>query len=131
MAQKICSKMHSVSCTNTHYEITDLVNHGMVKNTKTWISQEQNLTFWWNKKICNQCFRWHILRSDGFVAEITFNQAIGPEPNLQFSQSPIFSLFYPESNTKNSLNLCEMCNMMSTIDFEIFKMYSCQIWTVD
>ena len=27
--------MHPVSCTNTHHEITDLVNHGMVKNTKT------------------------------------------------------------------------------------------------
>ena len=131
MVQKICSKMHSVSCTNTHYDIKDLVNHGMVKNTKTWISQEQNLTFWWNKKILNQCFRWHILRSYGFVAEVTFNQAIGPEPNLQFSQSPVFSLFYPESYTKNSLNLCEMCNMISAIDFEILKMYLCQIWTVD
>ena len=23
-----------VSCTNTHHDVTDLVNHGMVKNTK-------------------------------------------------------------------------------------------------
>ena len=22
-------------CTNTHHDVTDLVNHGMVKNTKT------------------------------------------------------------------------------------------------
>ena len=29
------SKMHLVSHTNTHPDVTDLVNHGMVKNTKT------------------------------------------------------------------------------------------------
>ena len=34
MVQKIYSKMHPVSCTNNHYDITDLVNHGMVKNTE-------------------------------------------------------------------------------------------------
>ena len=28
-------KMHSVSCTNTHHDVTDLVNHGMVKYLKT------------------------------------------------------------------------------------------------
>ena len=27
-------KMYFVSCTNTHRGVTDLVNHGMVKNTK-------------------------------------------------------------------------------------------------
>ena len=26
--------MHHVSCTDTHHDVTDLVNHGMVKNTK-------------------------------------------------------------------------------------------------
>ena len=26
--------MHLVSCTNTHRDITDLVNHGMVKDKK-------------------------------------------------------------------------------------------------
>ena len=26
--------MHPVSCSNTHHDVTDLVNHGMVKNTK-------------------------------------------------------------------------------------------------
>ena len=30
--------MHPVSCTNTHHDVTDLVNHEMVKNTKTLIS---------------------------------------------------------------------------------------------
>ena len=38
VAQKIYSKMHPASCTNAHYDITNLVNHGMVKNTKAWIS---------------------------------------------------------------------------------------------
>ena len=30
----IYSKMHPVSCTNTHRDVTDSVNHGMVTNTK-------------------------------------------------------------------------------------------------
>ena len=33
-AEKIYLKMHPVSCTNTHDEVADLVNHGMVKNIK-------------------------------------------------------------------------------------------------
>ena len=32
------SKMHPDSCTNTHHDVTDLINHEIVKNTKTWIS---------------------------------------------------------------------------------------------
>ena len=46
-------KNDSVSCTNNHHDITDLVNHGMVKSTKTRISQKQNLLFLRNKKILN------------------------------------------------------------------------------
>ena len=72
MVQKIYSKMHLISCTNTHRDVTDLVNHGMVKNTKTWISWERNIIFLWNKKILNLCFKWHILRSYRFVVEVTF-----------------------------------------------------------
>ena len=34
VVQKINSKMHSVSCINTHHDVTDVVNHGMVKNKK-------------------------------------------------------------------------------------------------
>ena len=26
--------MHPVSCNNTHHDVTDVINHGMVKNTK-------------------------------------------------------------------------------------------------
>ena len=42
--------MHPVSCTNTHHDVKDLLNHGMVKytntkNTKTLISSERNITF--------------------------------------------------------------------------------------
>ena len=29
------SKLHPVSCINTHYDVVDLVNHWMVKSTKT------------------------------------------------------------------------------------------------
>ena len=31
LVQKIYSKTHPVSCTNTHHDVTDLVSHGMVK----------------------------------------------------------------------------------------------------
>ena len=51
MVQKMYSKMHSVSCTNTHHDVIDLTNHGMVKNKKTWISWEWSITFLKNKKI--------------------------------------------------------------------------------
>ena len=63
MVQKIYSKMCLVSCTNTHHDITDLVNHRMAKNTKTWISWKRNIIVLWNKKILNLYLRWHILRS--------------------------------------------------------------------
>ena len=65
--------MPVVWCTNTHRNVTDLVNHGMVKNTYTWISWERNIIFLRNKKSLNLCFRWHILRSYRFLAEVTFN----------------------------------------------------------
>ena len=64
--------MHPVSRTNTHRDVTDLISHGMVKNTKTW---ERNTIFLRNKKILNLCFRWHILRSYHFVAEVNFNSS--------------------------------------------------------
>ena len=46
----------------------------MVRNTKNWKSWEQNIIFLQNKKILNLCFRWHILRSCHFVAEVTFKE---------------------------------------------------------
>ena len=71
MVQKIYSKMYLVSFTNTYRDVTDLVNHGMVKNTKTWISWKQNIIFLQNKKILNLCLKWHILRGYRFLAELT------------------------------------------------------------
>ena len=54
-----------------HLDATDLVNHGMVKSTKTWIPWEWNIIFLQNKKVLNLCFKWHILSSYRFVAEVT------------------------------------------------------------
>ena len=34
MIQKIYSKLHLTLCTDTHYDVTDFLNYGMVKNTK-------------------------------------------------------------------------------------------------
>ena len=66
--------MHPSSCANTPHEVTDLVKHGMVKNAKTSISSEQNITFLRNKKVLNLCLRRHILRSYRFVAEVTLKR---------------------------------------------------------
>ena len=57
---------------NTHHEVAELVNHGSVKNTKTWISWERNITFPRDKKTLNLCLRWHVLKSYRFAAEVTF-----------------------------------------------------------
>ena len=61
VVQKIYSERHSVSCTNTHQDVGNCVNYGMVKNTKTWIPWERNITFSKNKKILNLCHRWQKL----------------------------------------------------------------------
>ena len=42
--------MHPASWTDADHDVTDLVNHGMVKNRKAWISPELNISFLWNKK---------------------------------------------------------------------------------
>ena len=73
VVQKIYSKMHCVSCTNTHRDVTDLVNHENIKNIKTWISWERNIIFRQNKKILTLCLRWHIRRSYCFIVEANFN----------------------------------------------------------
>ena len=44
--------MHRVSCCNTHHDVTDLVNHGMVENTKTLnILRTEHKPFYKIKKI--------------------------------------------------------------------------------
>ena len=58
----------------THRDVTDLINHVMVKNKKTWISWKRTEIFLRNKKIPNLCFRWNNLKSYRFVAEVTFNK---------------------------------------------------------
>ena len=73
---KRCIQKCTVLCTNTHHDVTDLVNHGIVKNTTNWISWELNITFLQNKKILNLCLLWHILRSYRFVAEVTFKVSL-------------------------------------------------------
>ena len=108
VVQKIYLKMYLVSCTLTHPDITYSVNHRMVKNTKTWISWEQNIFFLWNKKILNLCLIWHILRSYYLVAEVNFKGLIqnsSPDPN---SIMPV--LIQNEAKTSQNLGLsyCEV-----------------------
>ena len=73
---KIYSKMCPVSFTNILHDVIDLVNRGMVKKTRTWISWEWNITFLQNKKILNLCLRWHILNGYRFIAEVTFKAEV-------------------------------------------------------
>ena len=40
------------------------------------LEHERNVIFLRNKKILNPCFRWQILRSYRFGAEVTFNIAL-------------------------------------------------------
>ena len=35
----------TVSFITIYHDITDLLNHGIVENTKAWISQEWNISF--------------------------------------------------------------------------------------
>ena len=65
--------MYLLSCSSIHRDVPDSVNHGMVKNTKTWISWERNIIFLQYKKVLNLCLRWHILKSYRFVVEVTFH----------------------------------------------------------
>ena len=120
MVQEIYSKIHPVLCTNTHHDVTDLVNHGMVKNTKTWISWEQNVTFLRNKKIIDLCLGWHILRNYRFVAEVTFNHL--NEELLLIAATDVHeinlisSLNSNKSNGPNSL----LTRILKLINNEIF-----------
>ena len=69
-------KRYIQKCTLSHVLIlvmtSKIVSHGIVKNTKTWISWEWDIIFYKIKKFFNLCFRWHLLRSYRFVAEVTF-----------------------------------------------------------
>ena len=64
-------KMLRVSCTNTRHDVSDLVNHGIVKMKNMKILR---IIFQRDKKKnFNLRFKLGILRSYHFVAEITFN----------------------------------------------------------
>ena len=68
--------LYIVLCANTHFDVTYLANQWMVKNTKTWIARERNITFRWNKKNLKLCLRWQISRSYRFIAEVTFKETV-------------------------------------------------------
>ena len=62
--------MYPIFCTNTYHDVTDLVNYGMGKNTKTWISRERNINFLWNKK---PMLHMDTLRNYRLVVVVTIN----------------------------------------------------------
>ena len=55
VVQKTYSKMHPVLSTNTDHDVADLVNHGMLKNTKTWIYLRKEHNFSTKKKFLLTC----------------------------------------------------------------------------
>ena len=78
----------TVSRTNTHHDVTDLVNLGMIKNIKAWISREQNITFLWNKKYL-------ICASDGPLWEVILQRYLNfaiLEPSTQIQVWRKFNL---------------------------------------
>ena len=106
--------MHPVSCTNIHHDVTDLVNHEMAKNTKTWISRERNITFLRNKKILKLCLRWHILRSYHYVAEVTFKACV-----CYFLSKFYFPLNDSPSKTMKNV-LFHLKGSLRSRDFQVF-----------
>ena len=97
MVQKIYSKMCLVSCTTFHRDVTHLVNHRMVKNTKIWISWERNIIFLRNKKILNLCLRWHILRMEAifkilrsFAKKLLHDLLVSTKPAWLVSIKPAY-----------------------------------------
>ena len=91
--------MHTVTCSNTHYDVTDLVNLEMVKNAKTWLSWERNITFLQNKKIISLSLWWRIVRNYNFVVEVTFK--IRNYINEEVLRSIYFSIFDSHLNYAN------------------------------
>ena len=127
VVQKIYSKIHPVSCTNTHHDVTDLVNHGIVKNTKTWISWKLKLFFLRNKKILNFCLRWHIFRCYRFLAEVTFKYK-GCECCLEYTNINddlmLYKCLYCTRNYHNkfnkNLNLLIHTNFLTMTSIKFF-----------
>ena len=72
VVQKIYLKIQSVSRTNIHHDVTDLINQEMVKNIKIWISWEWDNFPRKQKRNINLCPRWHILRNYCLVVEVIF-----------------------------------------------------------
>ena len=97
--------MHLVSCTNTHHDIKDLVNHEMVKNEKTLIYWERNITFIQNKKVYNPCLRWHILASCHFVTEITPK---GLKESIGFPDAELYAELFGKTFIKIKYSRCSL-----------------------
>ena len=102
----------------THHDVTDLVNHGTVWNTKIWISWERNITFLWNKKNINLCLKRHILRSYLIVAEVTFNEVnmkadldILKFRQIDMSLLVSFSFYF---HLHNRVHFVTFCHLMRT-----------------
>ena len=119
VVQKKSSKMYLVSFTNSHCDVTDTVIHGMVKNTKPWISWERNISFLWNQKILNLCHRWHNLRSYCFVAEVTFNKnnSILNVAHLGWETKKTFQSRLPKTALNVTFFVSFYFNLMNSIPF--------------
>ena len=112
VVQEIYSKIHPILSTNTHHDVTDLANFGMLKSRKTWISWEWNINFIRNKKFLNLCIIWHIFRSYRFVAELTLN-------NIRREK-----LFYSIQHKNDCLANSDIFYMFT----QSFKVYTFHFW---
>ena len=124
-----------------------MIYHGIVQNTNTWTSWEQNMTFPKNYKILNLCLRKYILRSYQFVAEVAVNWLLKNSINssVTFQDCLWLSLFlhlqfcctylligiahcqqfhmykmYVKSSTKNPPGPAFLLKFVPTIFYQIF-----------
>ena len=91
-------KRYIQKCTLSHVLILIMtskiwLSHGMVKNTKTWISWELNTTFLKSKKIFNLCLRLNIL---GSLFEIQFHSLHAPMHKEKNDKS-VLEIIFPGS----------------------------------
>ena len=91
LSQKMYSKMHPVSSTNTHHNITDLV---WLKIQKLQFLKTEHI-FLQNQKI-NLCLRWQIFGSYRFLVEVTFKVKV---KNADFIQCNIFLVYLNETSS--------------------------------
>lgn len=87
LAQKIYSKIQPLSCTNTHFDVTNLEVHGLVRYTKNWTSQERNDFFYEIKEFLTSTF-------DGTLSWLSYSFEVVESFSFEPFSSAKFQFFF-------------------------------------